>query len=162
MKSGGGGWQSESVRTAFNLDRRPERDHRTTAAVNDAKKLFHSKLKDLGAYPWVIGNDSHSYLCLHAGSSPAEQPQQRSGFACAALRGGSCCLASATSNCSRVWPTHSQARVKRLLSCSACADGFLGTHDPDRFPSYEGLAVGPHPHDPGAPKSCLNAVSLHC
>lgn len=85
MNSGGGGWQSEAVRTAFNLDRRPERDHRTTAAVNDAKKLFPSKLKDLGAYPWVIGYDSHSCpvpaCCAFTGPSrmPAARQQSSSG-----------------------------------------------------------------------------------
>lgn len=29
------------------------------------------------------------------------------------------------------------------------AAGFYGTYDPEHFPSYEALAVGPHPTDPG-------------
>jgi len=29
------------------------------------------------------------------------------------------------------------------------AAGFYGTYDKEHFPSYEALAVGPHPTDPG-------------
>lgn len=43
-----GAWPTAAVKAAFKLDRRPTRDHRTTAAVNDAKTLFPSKLKELG------------------------------------------------------------------------------------------------------------------
>jgi hypothetical protein len=43
----------------------------------------------------------------------------------------------------------------RVLCCPAlccavlCVEGFYGASDPDHFPTYQGLAVGKHPTDPG-------------
>lgn len=48
VKSMNSGWESEAVRDAFNKDRRSTRDHKGTAAVNDGKTLFPSKIKELG------------------------------------------------------------------------------------------------------------------
>jgi hypothetical protein len=48
IKSMNSGWDSEAVRNAFNKDRRSTRDHKSTAAVNDGKTLFPSKIKELG------------------------------------------------------------------------------------------------------------------
>lgn len=42
------GWSSEAVKAAFFRDRKPLHDHKATAAVNDAKTLFPSKIKELG------------------------------------------------------------------------------------------------------------------
>lgn len=44
------GWPSAAVKAAFNMDRRPTRDPKATAAVNDAKQLFPSKVKELGKH----------------------------------------------------------------------------------------------------------------
>jgi hypothetical protein len=51
VKSMNSGWESEAVRDAFNKDRRSTRDHKGTAAVNDGKTLFPSKIKELGGTP---------------------------------------------------------------------------------------------------------------
>lgn len=48
-------WSSAAVRAAFNIDRRPTRDYKSTAAVQDTATLLPSKIKELGELgcrPW--------------------------------------------------------------------------------------------------------------
>lgn len=41
-------WASAAVRAAFNVDGRPTRDYKSTAAVQDTATLLPSKIKELG------------------------------------------------------------------------------------------------------------------